>query len=219
MALYLVATPIGNENDISIRGLEILRKADHIILEERKEGTSFLRKHQISGKNYRELNEHTDKKEVEELCDLCKEHLVALITDCGTPGFADPGADLVRLCRQQNIPIHSVPGASSLMTLLSLAGQKVGEFLFRGFLSAENELRKSQWQELKKEKRAIIIMDTPYRLEKTVHELQEHFPSRRILIGLNLTQDNEWVCEGLPQEIARQNPHKKAEFMVLIYPL
>lgn len=219
MALYLVATPIGNKDDISLRGLQLLKEADAIILEERKEGTSFLRAHGIAGKEYHELNEHTGHEELRALLELCRHKKIALITDCGTPGFADPGADLVQLCRQEKIPVHSLPGASSLMTLLSLTGVKLTEFVFRGFLSAETELRQKQWQELKKEKRALVLMDTPYRLEKTLSELATYLPERKCLLALNLTQETEIVIEGTAKKLQEKNPHKKAEFMLLIYPV
>ena len=98
------------------------------ILEERKEGTTFLRAHQISGRTYEQLNEHSTAEDITRLTKLCAEKNVALITDCGTPGFMDPGADLVRSCRQAKIPIRSIPGPSSLMTLLSLTGQRLESF-------------------------------------------------------------------------------------------
>lgn len=219
MALYLVATPIGNKNDISLRGLEVLKSADAIILEERKEGTSFLRQHGITGKEYHALNEHSTKEDLKLLLELCRDKKIALITDCGTPGFADPGADLVQLCRKEKIEIHSLPGASSLMTLLSLSGVKLTEFVFRGFLSPETEERKKQWQELKNEKRALILMDTPYRLEKTLQELSTFLPERKCLLGLNLTQEDELILEGSAKKLIENNTHKKAEFMLLIYPV
>lgn len=218
MALYLVATPIGNNDDISLRALRILQEAEIIILEERKEGSRFLRSHAITGKEYLELNEHSSPSEILALRDLCRSKKIALITDCGTPGFADPGSELVQLCRQEKINVQTLPGASSLMALLSLSGIKLNQFLFRGFLSAETELRQSQWQELKNEKRAIILMDTPYRLQKTLKELETFLPERRNLLALNLTQESEVILEGKATEISARNPYKKAEFMLLIYP-
>jgi 16S rRNA (cytidine1402-2'-O)-methyltransferase len=216
MALFLVATPIGHKDDITLRGLEILKRVDTIILEERKEGTAFLRQHGIKEKNYLQLNEHSTQQDLRELAEACAEKDVALITDCGTPGFADPGADLVRLCRQKKIPVTSLPGASSLMLLLSLSGSRIDQFVFRGFLSAETEERKRQWQALKNEKRAIVLMDTPYRLEKMVTELAQFVPERQCLLALNLTQEDETVLQGTPTEIKARLKHKKAEFMLLL---
>lgn len=186
-------------------------------LEERKESTQFLRAHGISGKDYRELNEHSTADDLRDLVKLCEADDTALITDCGTPGFCDPGADLVRLCREKGIPVFSVPGPSSLMGLLSLSSRRIDQFVFRGFLSAESETRAKQWQELKREKRAVVLMDTPYRLEKMMTELCENFGDRTILLTLNLTQSTEQILEGRPEAVKRQIREKKAEFMVLVY--
>jgi 16S rRNA (cytidine1402-2'-O)-methyltransferase len=218
MSLYLVATPIGNSEDISLRGLAALKAAEVIILEERKEGTAFLRTHGITGKQYEQLNEHSKDDDLNFLLELCRTKNVALITDCGTPGFADPGADLVRLCRKNKIAIQTAPGASSLMTILSLSSQRLNSFLYRGFLAVDTDLRRQQWAELKKEKQAVILMDTPYRLQRTVSELAEFFAGRKVLIGIDLTQESESIHEGLGSELKDQIQVSKAEFIVLIYP-
>lgn len=218
MPLYLVATPIGNSQDISARALQILRDADLIILEEFKESTQFLRSQNISGKSYDQLNEHSTPEDLQRLWRLCQNQKVALITDCGTPGFCDPGAELVKLCRKNKIEVKTILGASSLMGLLSLSSRRLDQFIFRGFLPAENEARKKSWLELQKENRAIILMDTPYRLNKMMTELTGYFVERRVLLTIDLSHENEKVFEGLPLEILPQIEGLKAEFMLLIYP-
>jgi len=223
MALYVIATPIGNADDISLRGLQWLKKAAIIILEERKESTRFLRQHGITSadKLYEQLNEHSSPEDIRRLSDLCAKHDVALITDCGTPGFADPGADLVFQCRQKKTPIHAIPGPSALMTLLSLSGERLSEFVFRGFLSAETLERQKQWRALQSEKRALILMDTPYRMQKTATEVQNFFPKRRLLWAADLTQDSEFIIETTGENLMRElEKHPaKAEFMLLLYPI
>lgn len=218
MALFLVATPIGNPNDISDRAKHFLQNATTLILEERKEGTAFLRTLGITGRNYFQLNEHSTKEDLQELVKLCEVGDVALITDCGTPGFCDPGADLVKLCRQKKIAVKSLPGASSLMTLLSLSSERLDQFVFRGFLSNDSEIREKEWPVVSKEPRALVLMDTPYRLQKMLGELKTHFPSRQILIVLDMTQETELQWEGLGARIEPEKFPKKAEFMVLVYP-
>jgi len=218
MSLHLIATPIGNPQDIGLRGLEILKSSNVIIVEERKECAAFLRNHGITGKTFEQLNEHSSAEDLKHLLEICKSQSVALITDCGTPGFADPGADLVKLCRESKVEIKSVPGPSSLMTILSLSGQRINQFLYRGFLSPETETRRQEFSALAKNSQAIIIMDTPYRLQKTLADLAEFFPSRRILIGLNLTQEAEQVIECTGKQLPKLIETKKAEFIVLIYP-
>jgi 16S rRNA (cytidine1402-2'-O)-methyltransferase len=218
MPLTLVATPIGNSQDISFRALEFLKSADHIILEEFKESTAFLRQHGISGKAYEQLNEHSTAEDLKKLVALCAQHEVALITDCGTPGFCDPGADLVRECRQQKVKVRTLPGPSSLMGLLSLSSRRLDQFVFRGFLPTETEARRKSWNEIVKETRAFILMDTPYRLSKTMSEAKEFLADRKVLLTLDLTQESEKVLEGSPKEIFPHVEGLKAEFMLLVYP-
>lgn len=218
MSLTLVATPIGNSRDISARAIELLTNADLIILEEFKESTTFLRSIGISGKKYEQLNEHSTAEDLKKLTEACATQNVVLITDCGTPGFCDPGADLVRECRNKKIAVQTVPGASSLMGLLSLSSRRLDQFVFRGFLPAESEARRKAWNEILKETRAFILMDTPYRLSKMISEAKEFLSDRKILLTLDLTQPTERVYEGSPQEVAKLVDGQKAEFMLLVYP-
>ncbi len=218
MGLILVPTPIGNAADMSFRAKEILSSAPIIIVEEFKESSVWLRAHGISGKQLESLNEHSTPQDLKALLNLCREGDVPLITDCGTPGFCDPGADLVRLCRDQGVAVKALPGPSSLMTLLSLSSRRLDEFVFRGFLPAETVAREKGWLELALERRAIIVMDTPYRFEKTMSDLEKHFPERKMLVAADLTQETEQVLEGRAAQIRLLIKQKKAEFMVLIYP-
>ncbi len=218
MALYIVPTPLGNMNDLTLRALEVLQNSDVIIVEEFKESTPVLRHHGIKGKPLEQLNEHSQPEDLLRLVELCKTKQVALITDCGTPAFCDPGSDLVGLCRKNKVPVLGLPGPSSLMLALSLAGQRVDSFYFRGFLPAANEPRAQKWQELKKINEPIIIMDTPYRLKKTLLEADQHFLNRPIFLSLNLTQPNEWVFEGPAKQALSQLPIDKAEFVLIVLP-
>jgi 16S rRNA (cytidine1402-2'-O)-methyltransferase len=221
MSLTLVPTPIGNKDDFSIRALNTLRNADVIILEEFKESSQWLRLHGISGKPMEQLNEHSKADDLQRLAQICQDKTVALITDCGTPGFADPGAHLIAECRKKNIVVQALPGPSSLMTLLSLSSRRLDEFVFRGFLPAETESRKKAWSQMLKEPRAFVLMDTPYRMGKMVDELTENLGDRRLLFVANLTQDDEFVFDGkaskLKIALADNFQSKKAEFMVLVY--
>lgn len=220
MGLRLVATPIGNPQDLGLRALELLKSAEIIIVEEFKESTMILRAHGISGKPLEKLNEHSTREDLERLANLCAHQDVVLITDCGTPGFCDPGAHLVDVCRQKNILVQTVPGPSSIMGLLSLSSQRLDEFIFKGFLPAENSARSQAFQELKKEKKAIIIMDTPYRFQKMLQECEKTLPDRQMLLAINLTQENELILEGkAPDFLKHPRLPLKAEFLILIYPV
>lgn len=216
--LHIVATPIGETREISQRALDVLSAAEVIICESTKEASKLLRHFGITGKTFEVLNEHTTKEELLSLVPLCAEKKVALVSDCGTPGFCDPGADLIGLCRQKGIEVKSVLGPSALMGLLSLCGERIDEFVFRGFLPAETEARKKALKELTKEKRAVILMDTPYRLKKILQDMKENFPQRKMLMVMNLSQESEISIEGTIEQIIKKNPHDKAEFMLMLYP-
>lgn len=215
--LTLIATPIGRTDEITLRSLELLRQADVVICESTKETSKLLKQHEIKAKKYEVLDEHSTTEDVKALTELCRTQNVVLVSDCGTPGFCDPGFQVVEQCRRNNIPVQSSLGASSLMGLLSLSSQRIYQFHFRGFIPAENVAREKEWQLLKKSKEPVVLMDTPYRLKKMIDECCAHLPNRRILLALNLSQDNEQVLEGTPEEVRKKISFDKAEFMILVY--
>lgn len=215
--LTLIATPIGRTDEITLRSLELLKNADIVICESTKETSKLLKSHQIKAKRYEVLDEHTTSEDVKILAALCEKQNVVLVSDCGTPGFCDPGFQVVELCRQNKIQVQSSLGASSLMGLLSLSSKRLYQFYFRGFIPAENIAREKEWQTLKKTKEPVILMDTPYRLKKMIDECCVHLKDRQILLALNLSQENELVLEGKPEEIKKQLTVEKAEFMILVY--
>lgn len=216
--LFLVATPIGDPDELTLRALKVLREADVILCESTKDTSKLLRHHGLSGKTYELLNEHSRPEELPALVELCRQKIVALVSDGGTPAFCDPGADLVALCRRQNIPIQSVLGPSSLMGLLSLAGERLDEFVFRGFLPAETEARRQEWAQLRHEDRALILMDTPYRLKKLLAEAEEFIPDRSLFLVRDLSLPSEKQLEGKAQDLRRLCGEDKAEFMLLVRP-
>jgi 16S rRNA (cytidine1402-2'-O)-methyltransferase len=218
MSLQIIATPIGNPGDITLRAIESLRAAEIVIGEERAEVSKLLKRLEITGKRLELLNEHSKDKDVAELLELCRSQKVALVSDCGTPGFCDPGAKLVRACRAAGIQVEALPGASSLMALLSVNGSDMKEFLFRGFLPAEREERAQALNELKRERRAVVLMDTPYRLSRLLSELAQTFGERKALIGLDLTQPTEKIIEASLSQLAKDFADKKAEFILLLHP-
>jgi 16S rRNA (cytidine1402-2'-O)-methyltransferase len=218
MPLFVVATPIGNTADFSLRALETLRGADLIIGEELKVLRQTLKAAGVQGVPLEQLNEHSDAKDLEHFVGECTTKNVALVSDCGTPGFCDPGADLVAACARANILVKPVPGVSSLMTLLSVCGVRVDQFLFQGFLPAKAELRSKALADLKRETRPFILLETPYRCEKFVAELASAFPGHSIVLGLDLTGEGEKVVRCLGRELSRHGPFGDREPIVLILP-
>lgn len=218
MALYIVATPIGNAKDISQRALECLQSCDFIIGEERKVTSKLLRLHGITGKDMRLLNEHSNPSDLKELIDLCQQHMVCLVSDCGTPGFCDPGADLVHACRKANITVSSLPGPSSLANFIALLGQRLTQFRFAGFIPQESSERVTWYKALERATEPVIFMDTPYRLKKVAREIGEHLPKSQFIFALDMTKETEAVFTGNGRQAATALADTKAEFMACYLP-
>jgi 16S rRNA (cytidine1402-2'-O)-methyltransferase len=240
MALNIVATSIGNDLDISERAKQLILDCDILIGEERAEVSKLLKRiRNLShasrpiadvnssdeivpptatlGPTLELLNEHTETSEVERLAQLCYKFKVVLVSDCGTPGFSDPGAQLVARCRRYNIPVSTAPGPSALTALISLTSRSLREFLFLGFLSPENDTRRTQIKNLKLEKRPLILMDTPYRMGRLLEQLSAEMPDRVALIACDISQSTERIEEATLAELNKRLVGVKAEFMLLIY--
>ena len=220
--LTLIATPIGDYDEITLKALNVLKEATILICESTKETSKLLRHHGITGKTYEVLDEHAIKDDITRYVELCKTQNVALVSDCGTPAFCDPGSDLVERCRRENIPIANCLGASSLMGLISLSGVKLDEFLFRGFIPQETAARGQAWKEIRDEmsekKRAVVLMDTPYRLQKMIGEVELNLPDCHVVLVTDLGTKDEQVLTGIPASIRNKLTKTKAEFMILVAP-
>ncbi|NMB61628.1 MAG: 16S rRNA (cytidine(1402)-2'-O)-methyltransferase [Chloroflexi bacterium] len=217
--LYIVATPIGNLQDMTLRGIDALKQADRVICEERKIGSTLLKQLAIEKKTLVELNEHNEETLAQELAlALAKGEILALISDCGTPAFADPGALLVQYAMEYGVDVIPLPGASSLMALLSVIPVPLKEFYFAGFLPRKEEARRGKFNQLVRMRIPIVIMDTPYRLDRTLQDIQQFFgKGRMVTIGLDLTTVNEKIYHKPVGEIHKVLNGKKAEFILVIH--
>ncbi len=217
--LYLVATPIGNYDDMTFRALNILKSADLLIYEERREGERLMRHYGIE-KPVETLNEHNEAAASHNIL----HHLragknVALVSDCGTPVFSDPGRILVEKAIAAGIRIVPVPGASSLMPALTVSGFSIDQFLFYGWLSPKKERRRSELRLLQQERRTIVLMDTPYRLVPLLRDIADVFgASRRMCIAFNLTLPDEQLLYGTPAALYASCSSKemKGEYVIVI---
>ncbi len=219
MSLTIVSVPIGNYGDITLRAKETLERVDAVICEEIKPASILFKRLEIPQKEFFKLNEHSNPTDIQELVSLCKNREIALISDCGTPGFCDPGAELVAACRKERIKIDVNPGASSLMAFLSLSGVKLKRFNFIGFLPAEKSERQKEIQKLKTTTTPCIIMDTPYRLMATLQDLkQSDLGTRTAILGVDLTGPFHQVAQGSINELATQE-WQKLPFILMISPL
>jgi len=217
--LFIVATPIGNYGDISLRALETLKSADAVVCEEFREGSTLLKKLGIGEKNLMILNEHNENEGTEEIFHaLLSGQTIALVSDCGTPAFADPGTVLVKKCEEYGIPVSSVPGASSLMAAISLSPLPLKEFYFAGFLPRAESERRDKLAFLKTQKIPIILMDTPYRLGKLLNEIGLSFGSNRLVtLAYDLTMPSESLLHGPVGEISKKMQGQKGEFILIVH--
>ncbi len=217
--LYLVATPIGNYEDITHRALAVLRSVDLVVYEERREGERLLRHFEIR-KPVESLNEHNEAAASYNILEHLRQGKnIALVSDCGTPVFSDPGQILVRKAIEQKFRIVPVPGASSLMPALTVSGFSIDQFLFYGWLSPKKDRRRSELRALQQERRTVVLMDTPYRLVPLLRDLAETFgSSRRVCIAFNLTLPDETMLYGTAPELYRKCSEKemKGEFVIVI---
>lgn len=217
--LFLVATPIGNVEDITARAVRILGEADLVVVEERREGERLLRHFGIR-KPVEMLNEHNEAAATSVILDVLRQgRSVALVSDCGTPVFSDPGQLLVRRAVEGGIRVVPVPGASSLLPALIVSGFSIAQFLYYGWLSPKKDRRRAELKQLQRERRTIVLMDTPYRLLSLLRDLAETFgESRRICLAYNLTMPDERVFHGTAVELARQIAARplKGEFVIVV---
>ncbi len=216
--LYVVATPIGNPKDITLRAVEVLQDVHAIICEEHRIGSTLLKKLGIQ-KEIIVLNEHN---EAEKAPDVARRILMgesmALISDCGTPVFADPGAHLISLLSEWEVPISPIPGPSSLMAALSILGFRLERFHFGGFLPRDKIERRNALRGLRNLKVPVVIMDTPYRLMQVLDDVASVFGgSSRITLCLDLTLPGETILRGKIDEVRHKIKEKKSEFVLIIH--
>ncbi len=217
--LYLVASPLdaslGSRGDITLAALEILKSCDVLLGESKTEASKLFKFQNLTmPKDFWLMNEHTHEREIAEYVKLAAVKKVALVCDGGTPGFFDPGARLVRLCREQNIPVQACAGISSLMVFLMLLGKEVQNFYFAGFLPQKDPARSLAWTDLQRRKEPIVMMDTPYRLQQLLREIEKTFSNRKISLGMNLSFETQQILEGTAAQILPKVAETKAEFIL-----
>ena len=215
--LYIVSTPIGNEDDISLRALKVLKKVDTVICEEEKIGALLAKRHNFSA-NLEQLNEHNEDEYAPQLIErLQNGETFALISDAGTPIFADPGRYFLNLALDANINIVVVPGPSSIMTALVRSGFTSDVFTCAGFLSRTTEDRLMEMQALALEPRTTVLLETPYRLKPLLDAAAKVMPDRKAYIGCNLTMSFEHHHYGTFSELHQvfTDTPFKGEFVIV----
>jgi 16S rRNA (cytidine1402-2'-O)-methyltransferase len=218
--LYLVATPIGNLDDLMFRARRILSEADVIVGEEPKEARVLLKRLGIESKKLMFLSEHSTEIDRDAIMqELVAGRSVALISDAGTPVFADPGYELVQLAIDHNIQIVPIPGPSSIAAAIVASGFPAARFVYRGFLPRETDKREQAIKTLNQEVYPVIIMEAPYRLQQLLLSLHKFLnPERRIALCWQLTMPDEEIVRGTVAEVievVEKRGWKKGEFVVV----
>ena len=216
--LYIVPTPIGNLDDITLRAVNVLRDVDFILAEDTRT-TSFLLKHLgIEKKLYshHKFNEHATVKMVAE--SIAAGRNAALVSDAGTPGISDPGFLLVRTCVEAGIEVETLPGATALIPALVQSGFPCDRFCFEGFLP-QKKGRAKQLQSLAAEERTMIFYESPYRVVKCLEQFAGVFgPERRVSVSRELTKKFEQTVRGTVAEVLEhfRTTDPKGEFVIVL---
>lgn len=214
--LYLVATPIGNLEDITYRALKILKEVDLIAAEDTRHTLGLLNHFEIS-KPLISYYKQTEKQRSSILIEkLLEGKNIAVVSDAGTPGISDPGEEIVKQAIENNIEIIPIPGAVAFVNALVASGMNTREFKFLGFLSANNKDRKDKLQTLKYETGTLIFYEAPHKLLQTLNCMYEILGNRNIVLARELTKIHEEFIRDSLENIVNSNMIPKGEYVVLI---
>ncbi len=214
--LYLVATPIGNLEDITIRALNILKEVDIIAAEDTRHTLGLLNHFEISKpliSYYKEIEKEKSKVLIQKLLDGKN---IALVSDAGTPGISDPGEEIVKIAIEKEIEIIPIPGACAFVNALIASGMNTREFSFIGFLSANKKERKEKLEELKYETKTLIFYEAPHKIKATLDSMLEVLGDRNIVLARELTKLHEEFLRGKLSTISEQFVDIKGEFVIIL---
>lgn len=216
--LYLVATPIGNLDDMTYRAVECLKNVDLIACEDTRHSRILLDHYDIKTRTT-SYHEHNKYEKAAELVIQMKQGVkVAVITDAGTPGISDPGEELVKQAQEAGLEVTSLPGPSAVITALSMCGLPSRRFAFEGFLPADKKERREALGRLSQDTRTMVIYEAPHRIIKTLKELLDNLGDRQIRICRELTKKFEEVMRFTVSEAIEyfENTEPKGEMVVVI---
>ncbi|MFH0815012.1 MAG: 16S rRNA (cytidine(1402)-2'-O)-methyltransferase [Candidatus Falkowbacteria bacterium] len=211
--LYIVATPIGNLKDITLRAVEVLKSVDIVFCEDTRQTKKLLDHYQIDKKMI-SLHQHSSDEKIAGL--LRQFENIAYVTDAGTPGISDPGNRLVEIAIQLNVAICPIPGPSAAIAALSVAGFATDKFLFLGFLPKKGQQK--VFEKIKNSDCAVCFYESPHRILKTLGALEKVLePTRQMVICRELTKKFETIYRGTAEELLKQ-VKPKGEFVIIIAP-
>lgn len=203
---------------MTLRALRYLKESDYVICEEYKEAVKLLKFFGIK-KDLKRINEHNENEEAEEIfLDLINGKNISLISDAGTPVFADPGKNLLKKCIDFNIKLEFLHGPNSVLAAIVLSGFDISRFYYIGFLSPKSDIRKNELYDLKSLNKVFVLLEAPYRLKQILTDISEAFPERQVFIGFDLTMPNEKKFRGTAKKILSEigDENLKGEFVIVI---
>ncbi|MEW6553667.1 MAG: 16S rRNA (cytidine(1402)-2'-O)-methyltransferase [Actinomycetota bacterium] len=218
--LWLVGTPIGNMEDITLRALRVLREADLVAAEDTRRARKLLSRHDIhtTVTSYHGHNEREKASSIAIEVEAGKK--VALVSDAGMPGVADPGFRVVEECARRGLKVEVVPGPSSLTASLALSGLPLDGFRYDGFVPRKRGERRSRLSDLLREGEALVFYEAPHRVLETLADLAELAPRRRVVVTRELTKVHEEVLRGTATEVlaALEVAKPRGEFVIIVAP-
>lgn len=214
--LYLVATPIGNLEDITFRAIKVLNEVDIIAAEDTRQTLKLLNHYEIK-KPLISYHRHNEEVKVDSLIQKLKAgNNIAIVSDAGTPIICDPGEVIVKEAIKHDIKIIPIPGACAFVNALIISGLDTKEFSFYGFLSINKKIRKEKLEEIKKENKTIILYEAPHKIKSTLEDLSKMIGDRKIVIVRELTKIHEECIRGTANEILDKYVEPKGEHIILI---
>jgi len=214
--LYIVATPIGNLEDITLRAIRILKQVDLIAAEDTRHTLKLLNHLEIS-KQLISYHRHNEEIRTDYLIKELKDGKnIALVSDAGTPGICDPGNEIIKKCIEENINIVPIPGPCAMINGLIASGINTDEFTFLGFLPLNKKNRKIKLEEIKNSNKTIIVYEAPHKINKTLNDLKEILNQRKIVIARELTKIHEEYIRGTIDEIIKKSEDIKGEMIIII---
>jgi len=213
--LYVVATPIGNLEDISLRALRVLREVRLIAAEDTRKTKRLLKTYDIKTP-MTSYHEHNEKAKLDYILNYLKEGDVALVSEAGMPGVSDPGYELIGAANQSGIPVIPVPGPSAVITALVASGLPTDRFLYLGFLPRRAAARKQVLESVAQESGTLVILEAPHRLRQTLNDLRLVLGDRRLAVCRELTKLHEEVFRGAISQAAARFTEPRGEFTLVI---
>ena len=214
--LYLVATPIGNLEDITLRALKILKEVDLIAAEDTRNTLKLLNHFGIS-KPLISYHRHNEEIKCDNLITKLQDgENIAIVSDAGTPGISDPGEIIVKKAIENNIKIIPIPGACAAINALICSGLDTRQFTFLGFLPLNKKLRKEKLEEIKNKKDTVILYEAPHKLKNTLQDLKNILDNRQVVLARELTKIHEEFIYGTIDEIIEKADNLKCEMIILI---